>query len=279
MKKVSDSKRQTFSIPEFAKLMELCERTVRRLAHKGKIPGQYRKRNRWRIRATPALGKLGTFGSMQALEKAVGRSVLPNKLKRSLRDISLKFFSSPEVAAAMIKVNRDALEVGCEPHQLRRHLKRQMPEGEETYLDVPLAKGIKSGALIQKDIHRLLETKPEWVSLFEATLKATLNQRNQKTPRGRGVGLMSLLAKVKGVSRSTLYRELKPIVPEGKPPLIWLRSVLELLEKHNEAVNEARDTQEQEEVSDDDVYVNERTQGFTTPARRVKTSSEDEDWK
>jgi len=216
---------------------------------------------------------------MQALGKAVGRSVLPNKLKRSLRDISLKFFSSPEVAAAMIKVNRDALEVGCEPHQLRRHLKRQMPEGEEIYLDVPLAKGIKSGALIQKDIHRLLETKPEWVSLFEATLKATLNQRNQRTPRGRSVGLMSLLAKVKGVSRSTLYRELKPIVPEGKPPLIWLRSVLELLEKHNEAVNEARDTQEQEEVSDDDVYVNERTQGFTTPARRVKTSSEDEDWK
>jgi hypothetical protein len=260
--------------------MGLCERKVRRLAHKGKIPGQYRKGNRWRIRATPALGELGTLGSVEGLAKAVGRSLLSNNLKRSLRDNSLNsFLLSPQVSAVMIKVNRDALEAGCEPHHLRRRLKSQVPEGEETYLDVPLAKGIKSGALIQKDIARLLEVKPEWVPLLAATLKATLTQRNQKTPRERSVGLMSLLAKVKGVSRSTLYRELADIVPKGELPLRWLRKVLSLLEKHNEAVNEARDTQEQEEVSDDDVYVNERTQGFTTPARRVKTISEDEDWK
>ena len=217
---------KTYSLSEFARLMGLCERKVQRLAHEGKIPGQYRKGERWRVRESSALGKLGTLGSLEALEKAVGKPLKSNDLRASFREAAGSIKSavaSPQMAAVEIWALRAALGIGCSYRELPHHL----PEPDKSKLDMPLAEGIRSGALIQRDIARLLARKPELVGLIRDVLKAGEEQQVRSSRRGRSVGIMSLLAKQRGVSRSALYRELESMVPEGLRPMEWIRGILE----------------------------------------------------
>ena len=222
--------RRTYSLPQFARIMGLCERKVQRLAHEGKIPGQYRKGERWRVRESSALGKLGTRGSLEALEKAVGKPLKSNDLRASFREAAGSIKSavaSPQMAAVEIWALRAALGIGCSYRELPHHL----PEPDKSKLDMPLAEGIRSGALVQRDIARLLARKPELVGLIRDVLKAGEEQQVRSSRRGRSVGIMSLLAKQRGVSRSALYRELESmvpeVIPEGLRPMEWIRGILE----------------------------------------------------
>jgi hypothetical protein len=205
--------------------MGLCGRKVQRLAHEGKIPGQYRKGKRWRVRESSALGKLGTMGSLEALEKAVGRP-LKSKDLRSFQQAAKSIKSamaSPQMAAVEIWALRAALEIGCASLELRRHLS----EPDKSKLDMPLAEGIRSGALIQRDVAPFLEHNREFLGLIRDVLKARAEQQARSSQRERSVGIMGLIAKQRGVSRSALYRELDSMVPEGLRPMEWIRRILE----------------------------------------------------
>jgi len=208
--------------------MGLCERKVQRLAHEGKIPGQYRKGERWRVRESSALGKLGTMGSLKALEKAGGRPLKSNDLRFSLREAAKSIKSavaSPQMAAVEIWALRAALEIGCSYRVLPRHLS----EPDKSKLDMPLAEGIRSGALVQKDVAPLLEHNREFLGLIRDVLKARAEQQARSSQRERSVGIMGLIAKQRRVSRSALYRELESMVPEGLRPMEWIRGILEYM--------------------------------------------------
>jgi HAMP domain-containing protein len=224
--------------------MGLCERKLQRLAHEGKIPGQYRKGKRWRVRSSAyehsPLGELGTRGNLKRLEKAVGKSLESNELKQSFRKTAQSINSamaSPLMAAAEIWALRAAHEIGCARGELRLH----MSESDELKLDMPLIQGIRSGALVQKDIAALLERKRVLLGLIRDALKARAEQKGRRTQRERSVGLMGLIAKHRGISRSNLYRELESIVPKGRRPMGWILGVLEEMDKWSETAGEAEE--------------------------------------
>jgi Helix-turn-helix domain len=270
---LSDSqkkKRRTFSLPEFAKIMGLCERKVQRLAQEGKIPGQYRKGKRWRIRESSALGKLGTMGSLAVLGKAVGKSLFSSEFKQSLRKAAKAVhsgLSSPRVVAAGIWEQKAALRLGVEPHLLRFHLS----EGDVLKLDMPLEEEGTFDKLTEKDIAPFLHPEKTHliplIPLISAILATARKQQGRNKPRGRSVGVMTLLAKTKNVSRSKLYRELEDLVPEGQRPATWIQSLLKSLEKHCGTLDEKLDTQTQEHLLDGDAAdVEAWTQSFTPPS-------------
>lgn len=247
MTNLSDSLRKrdtTYSLSEFARLMGLCERKLQRLAHEGKIPGQYRKGKRWRIRSNAykhsSLGELGTLGNRKRLEKAVGKSLISNKLKQSLKEAvqSTKLaMASPLMAAAEIWALRAAHEIGCARGELRLHLS----ESDELKLDMPIVEGIRSGALVQKDIAPILESNRVLLGLMRDALRARAEQKGRSSQRERSVGLMGLIASHRGISRSSLYRELKSIVPEELRPMGWILGVLERLDRWSETADEAEE--------------------------------------
>jgi Helix-turn-helix domain len=230
--------RRTYSLPEFARLMGICERKVQRLAHDEKIPGQYRKGKRWRVRESTALGKLGTGGSLMALGEAVGKpfSIFGKKDPGIFETIKKTFRETPGVIAADIWYEREVRIKGCKPWDLDNHLS----DSDKSKLSMPLFTGISSGSLIQRDIIPLLKSV-EHLRLLRDAVRARRKQQARSSQRKRSVGLMGLIAKERGVSRSSLYRELERIVPEGRSPLEWILGFLELMDQWSDTADKGKD--------------------------------------
>ena len=175
-----------------------------------------------------------------ALGEAVGKSLM---LKRSiLTEIKKTFRENPGTIAADIWVEREAHIRGCEPMTLCDHLS----DSDKSKFRMPLFIGISSGSLIQRDIIPLLKSK-EPIRLLLDALRARRKQQARSSQRERSVGLMGLIAKERGVSKSSLYRELERIVPEGRSPLEWILGVLELMDHWSDTADKGKDLEPSDE--------------------------------
>lgn len=242
----------SYSLPEFAKKMGVCERTVQRLAKKGEIPGQYRRGKRWRIRESSDWESLGGLINVKENRK---RSLFPTQL-RELRQAAKRLstaLQSSKVVAVDIWLCRKALQKNrrrFEAWELLDEEAHSPSDPDRATLNKPLFEVVKAGLCLEQDVSGLLRDSPEMLPLLRDILNARLEQQTRGNQRQRSVGLIGLIAKQRGESRSALYRELKKQVPGGVRPLGRIQGILKELEKWAGTGDKFEDNAPPEEQAD-----------------------------